>query len=150
MITHRGQTEAEVVELPQGAKDWSHSNVPVQPGDTVMVSKAGIAYVVGDVKKPGGFVMENSQMTVLQAIAMAEGTNSTAALNHAKLIHKTSTGQEERPIALNNIYTGKAPDLNMAPDDILFIPNSRAKSGFRRTMETILSTASGMAIYHPL
>ena len=33
-------------------------------------------------------------MTVLQAIAMAEGTNPTAALNKAKLIRRTPSGPQ--------------------------------------------------------
>jgi polysaccharide biosynthesis/export protein len=43
------------------------------PGDTIVVSKAGIGYVVGDVHQPTGVVMENSGLTVLKAIAMVRG-----------------------------------------------------------------------------
>ncbi len=148
MIMRRGSTDAQVVEMPIGAKDWSQSNVDVKPGDTVMVSKAGIVYVVGDVKLPGGFVMENAKMTVLQAVALAQGTNPTASLGKAKLIRKTASGeQKETPIALDKIYSAKIPDMTLEAEDILFIPNSRAKTGFRKGLDTVLSTASGMAIY---
>ncbi len=151
MIMRRGETEAQVVEMPIGIQDWSHSNVEVKPGDTVMVSKAGIVYVVGDVKLPGGFVMENSKMTVLQAIALAQGTNPTASLGKAKLIRKSASGeQKETPIALNKIYSAKNPDMPLEAEDILFIPNSKAKTGFRKGLDTIISTASGMAVYHPI
>ncbi len=151
MIMRRGQTEAQVVEMPIGIKDWSQSNVDVKPGDTVMVSKAGIVYVVGDVKLPGGFVMENAKMTVLQAIALAQGTNPTASLGKAKLIRKDGTGeQKETPIALDKIYSAKKPDMPLEAEDILFVPNSRAKTGFRKGLDTIISTASGMAVYHPI
>ncbi|PSH03956.1 MAG: polysaccharide export protein [Acidobacteria bacterium] len=147
MILRRGTTEAEVVEMPIGVRDWSQSNVAVQPGDTVMVSKAGIVYVVGDVKLPGGYVMENSKLTVLQAVALAQGTNPTAALSKVKLIRKTPKGQKETLIALNKIYSAQIPDVNLEPEDILFIPNSSVKSGFRKALEMGLSTASGVAIY---
>lgn len=151
MIMRRGSTEAQVVEMPIGAKDWGQSNVEVKPGDTVMISKAGIVYVVGDVKLPGGFVMENAKMTVLQAIALAQGTNPTASLGKAKLIRKTPSGeQKETPIALDKIYSAKTPDMTLEAEDILFIPNSRTKTGFRKGLDTILSTASGMAVYHPI
>ncbi len=150
MVMRRGATEAQVVEMPMGAKDWSQSNVQVQPGDTVMVSKAGIVYVTGDVKLPGGFVMDNAKMSVLQAVALAQGTNPTASLGKAMLIHKTPTGQHETPVPLDKIYRAQIPDMNLEADDILFIPNSKAKTGFRRGMDTVLSTISGMAIYHPI
>jgi polysaccharide export outer membrane protein len=151
MIMRRGATEAQVVEMPIGVKDWSQSNVQVQPGDTVMISKAGIVYVAGDVKLPGGFVMENSTMTVLQAVALAQGTNPTASLGKAKLIRKTPSGQKETPIPLNKIYSAQTPDINLEAEDILFIPSSRTKSGFRKGMDTVLATVSGMAVYaHPI
>ncbi len=151
MIMRRGETQAQVVEMPIGVKDWSQSNVEVRPGDTVMVSKAGIVYVVGDVKLPGGFVMENANMTVLQAIALAQGTNPTASLGKAKLIRKSPSGaQQETPIALDKIYSAKNSDINLQANDILFIPNSKAKTGIRKGLDAILSTASGMAIYHPI
>ena len=68
--------------------------VQVFPGDTVVVPKAGIAYVLGDVTRPGGFVMQNnhSQLTVLQAVALAGGTPPSAVPSHAKLIRKTPEG----------------------------------------------------------
>ena len=151
MIMRRGQTEAQVVEMPMGAKDWSQCNVDVKPGDTVMITKAGIVYVVGDVKLPGGFVMENSRMTVLQAIALAQGTNSTASLGKTKLIRKTATGQQETPIALDKIYTAKTPDVSLEAEDIIFIPSSKTKTGFHKGLDTILATVSGMAVYaHPI
>ena len=69
------------------------SNVEIFAGDTIVVSRAGVVYVVGDVHRPSGVVMDNgTDMTVLQAIAMAEGTNPTATLNKAKLIRKTPNG----------------------------------------------------------
>jgi polysaccharide export outer membrane protein len=150
MIMRRGSTNAEVVEMRNGAQDWAESNVAVQPGDTVMVSKAGIVYVTGDVKLPGGFVMENAKMTVLQAVALAQGTNPTASLGKTMLIRKTPAGQKETPIALNKIYSAQSPDVNLEAEDIVFIPSSKTKTGLRKAMDTILATASGMAVYHPI
>jgi hypothetical protein len=43
------------------------------------VSKTGIIYVVGDVHKPMGMAMKDTgSITVLQALASAEGSNPTA------------------------------------------------------------------------
>ena len=122
-------------------------NTPLAPGDTVVVSKAGIVYVVGDVKQPSGIVMERSGLTVLKAIAMAQGTNSTAALNDAKLIRQTPQGKQEIPIPIKKIMFDKAPDVELQPEDILFIPNSLAKSATRRSLEAVLQAATGIAIY---
>jgi polysaccharide export outer membrane protein len=141
--------QVETVQLPRDNKDWGRSNVAVQPGDTVMVSKAGIVYVVGDVRQPGGFVMENSQMTVLQAIAMAQGANPTASLQKAKLIRKTPSGPQETAVPLNRILAAKATDFDLQAEDILFVPSSKAKAGARKGLDAILQTAAMLAVYHP-
>jgi polysaccharide biosynthesis/export protein len=149
-ITHRDDPRhSEVVHLSYNSGSSAQSNVRVSPGDTVVVSKAGIVYVVGDVKQPAGLVMENSQMTVLQAIAMAQGTNPTAKLNGSKVIRKTLNGQEEIPIRLKKILQAKATDFPLQPGDILFIPNSAAKSAGRRGLDAIVQAAVGAAIYRP-
>ena len=119
----------------------------LMPGDTVVVSKAGIVYVVGDVHQPSGIVMGGSGLTILKAIAMAQGTNSTASLKDAKLIRNTPQGRQEIPISISKILSNKAPDLELQPEDVLFIPNSLAKSATRRSLEAILQAATGVAIY---
>src|SRR6267142_4788488 len=77
LITHRNDPQhPQQIPLLTGAAKSMKNNVPVQPGDTIVVSKAGVVYVVGDVHQPGGFVMENgNDITVLKAIALAQGTN---------------------------------------------------------------------------
>jgi polysaccharide export outer membrane protein len=145
-ILHRDRpNEAQHVDLsaPPGG------NIPVLPGDMIVVSKAGIVYVVGDVRTPSGVVMEGSGLTVLKAIAMAQGTNSTASLNHAQLIRTTPTGKQEIPIPLKKILSNQSPDLELQPEDIVFVPSSAAKSAGRRSIEAILQTATGVAIYRP-
>jgi polysaccharide export outer membrane protein len=146
-VRHRGQLESpQTVELSY-EEGRPTSNVMMRPGDTVMVSKAGIVYVIGDLKEPTGIVMEKSELTVLQAVAMARGTNSTAALGSAKLIRKASSDPQEIPIPLDKILAAKSSDLVLQPDDILFVPTSMAKSVTRRGLEAILQAATGIAIY---
>ena len=149
VLTHRDQPDQPInITLSSDPSKSALANVPVVPGDSLLVSKAGIVYVVGDVHKPGGFVMENGHnMTVLQAIAMAEGYNPTASLKSAKLIRKTPQGHEELPIELNKILSSSAPDIQLQADDIIFLPNSAAKSATRRALESVLQAATGMAIY---
>ncbi len=150
-ITHRDHPrELRTVLLSNDPGKSAEANVEVFPGDTIVVSKAGIVYVVGDVHKPSGVVMENgTQMTVLQAIAMAEGTNPTAALNAARLIRKTPTGPQEMPLELKKILAAKSPDIHLQAEDIIFVPNSAVKGAGKRGLEAIIQAATGLAIYHP-
>jgi polysaccharide export outer membrane protein len=148
-ITHREDPEhPEIVSVATKPGSTASFNVDIRPGDIVMVSHAGIVYVLGDVGKPGGFLIENSdRLTVLQAIALAQGTNRTASLNHAKLIRKTATGHEEVLVPLNKVLAEKVPDQMLADGDILFVPISGAKNALR-DVESILPSTAAAAIYH--
>lgn len=148
-ITDRDQPESSKTESLSYGEGQKMSNVALQPGDTVVVSKAGMVYVVGDVKEPTGIVLESPKLTVLQAIAMAHGTNPTASLKAVKLIRGASSDPHEIPIPLDVILAAKAPDPVLQPDDIVFVPNSAAKSATRRGLEAILEAATGVAIYRP-
>ncbi len=148
-VTHRNDSSHPViVSVDTKPGSTAAFNVDIRPGDTVVVSHAGIVYVVGDVAKPGGFLIENNdRLTVLQAIALAQGTNRTASLNHAKLIRKTPSGREELPVPLKKIYADKKPDEPLADGDILFVPTSAAKNAVN-TMATALPEAAAATIYH--
>jgi polysaccharide biosynthesis/export protein len=148
-VSHRDQPQApRSVNLSIDPMESAKSNIDVYPGDTVIVSRAPVVYVVGDVHKPSGVIMDTgTDMTVLQAIAMAEGINPTAASNKAKLIRTTPTGRQELPLPLKDMLSSKAPDMRLQAEDIIFVPNSAAKSALRRSMDAIIQTASGVAIY---
>src|SRR4029077_4376167 len=130
--------------------DGSALNVQVRPGDIVKVSRAGIVYVVGEVRKPGGFVLQNNEnISVLQALALAEGTTHTSAISRARIIRTDSaTGKRtEIPMNLGQILSGRKPDTMLQPRDVVFVPNSAAKSVLYRGSEAALQTATGAAIY---
>jgi polysaccharide biosynthesis/export protein len=146
-IAHRNHPEdGETITLSHD-EGKSMDNRPVSPGDTIVVSKAGLVYVVGAVIEPMGIIMENSHLTVLQAIAMAHGTTPTASLNSAKVIRKASTNPQEIPIPLKTILSTKEHDVVLQPDDILFVPTSSAKVATHKGLEAILQAATGIAIY---
>ena len=148
-ITHRAEPNNPVA-VKLGTKPGSttrSSNVDIRPGDTIIISHAGIVYVVGDVGKPGGFLIQrNNHLTVLRAMALAQGPNKTAALNSAKLIRQTDDGREELPVPLRKILSNKAPDRTLADGDILFIPSSAAKNALV-TVESVLPSAASASIY---
>jgi polysaccharide export outer membrane protein len=148
-ITERDRPESSQTVVLSYDEGQTMSNVMVRPGDTVVVSKAGMVYVVGDVKEPTGIIMENPHLTVLQAIAMAHGTNPTASLKSVKLIRKSHSAPQETAIPLDMILAAKEPDLVLQPDDIVFVPISTAKMATHRGLEAILQAATGVAIYRP-
>lgn len=146
-VTHRSQTDQPItVPLSRNVTDHPDSNVAVFPGDTIIVRKADVVYVVGDVGRPSGFLMDSGHLTVLQAIALAGGTTRTAKLGAARIIRKGPEGMTETPVQLKKILEAKAPDMAMQADDILFVPTSASKAFASRTLEAALQAATAASI----
>ena len=125
-------------------------NIQVQPFDVISVPKAELVYVVGNVKRSGGFVLgDRERVTALQALSMAEGLDKEAATNAAKILRRTVEGSERQEIAvaLGDILKGKKADVAMEPDDILFVPASTGKKVLLRSAEAAISIGTGIAIF---
>jgi polysaccharide export outer membrane protein len=128
----------------------AEADIDIQPGDSVSVSRSGVVYVVGDVLRPGGFLIENNdKLMVLQAIALAQGTNRTAALNNAKLIRKSPNGPLEMAVPLKRILANKSADMALEDGDILFVPTSTGKAILAGAVSTVPSISSAI-IYRGL
>ena len=145
-IAHRSDPQHPVtIELKNDTFEIARNNVDLRPGDTVVASKAGVVYVVGEVNRPGGFVLENNQVSALQAIVMAGGPTHLAALNGSKLIRRHANGLKESPLPLKRIMRAKVADLQLEPDDIIYVPGSKAKS--IANTGSVLSMVTTLALY---
>lgn len=127
-------------------------NIPIESHDIIAVSKADVVYVAGSgVRKPGGFLLEDrDSVTVLQALAMAEGLAPGAARHKVRIIHTKPDGTHvETFVDVEKIIKDKAPDPVLAANDILYVPTSRGKAAAKKTAQTIVQTVSGYLIFHP-
>src|ERR1700690_3812886 len=90
-------------------------NIFIMPNDVISVPKAELVYVIGDVKRAGGFVLgEKAHMSVLQALSLASGLEKTAASSRAKILRVTASADMKRaeiPVNLKNILNGKDQDV---------------------------------------
>ncbi len=124
-------------------------NLIVYPGDLVKVARAGVVYVEGGVKKPGGYMLKtNENISVLQALALAEGLTRTAAGSHARIMRtdETTGTRTEIPIDIGKILAGGLTDPLLRPRDIVFVPNSTGKSVFYGSTQAAVSIGSA-AVY---
>lgn len=102
--------------MQEGALDL---NVALGNGDVVFVPRAKKFYVVGFVRRPGGFPL-NQPMTVLQGIAMAEGLMEREASPTACALKRLSGGKEEIiPLDLLAIAEGEQPNFFLHPNDVI-------------------------------
>jgi polysaccharide export outer membrane protein len=151
-IIHRDDPDHKIeLQLSANLVEDTQNNVDVLPGDTIIVSRAGIVYVVGDVQHPAGFLIEDNSLSVLKALALAGGSNRTASLNKTKILRQGTNGTQEIPIPLKKILYAKAPDVLLVKGDVLFIPGSSAKAAAYRTADAAVSMTTALAVVaaHP-
>jgi polysaccharide export outer membrane protein len=150
-VIRRNQPDPIRIDLPRNLADDLSGNIDILPGDTISVPRAPIIYVVGDVGRPSGLLVDNGTLTVLQALALAGGTNHTAKLGGARIIRKGAAGMTETRVEIKKMLEAKAPDVTLQADDILFIPVSAGRVVAGRTFEAAMAMATAVSIYavHP-
>ena len=145
-ISHRGNADVTTVELPRDPVAMARGNLELQPGDTVIVPKAGIVYVLGEVNRPGGYISNSSTgFTVLQVMAAAGGPTHLASEGKTTMMRRGSSGLQEIPIPLGKMFKGKSADIPVQPDDILYVPSSAVKSVL--SLGSIVTLTSQAAVY---
>ena len=95
----------------------------------------------------GIITLSPAEQDYAEAIALAQGTNPDAALDHAKLIRRGPDGPEETPLALKKMLALKTPDIKLEAEDIIFVPVSGARAFSHRGLEAIVQAATGVAMY---
>ena len=132
----------------QTAASATEGSLEVLPGDTISVSRSGVVYVLGDVGRPGGFLVEhNDRLSILQALSLAQGANQTASLGGTRLIRKSDNGRIEIEVDLKKTLKGDGSDFLMADGDILYIPVSNKKVYSLRAIEAMIGVGSQVTIY---
>ncbi len=146
LLTHRN-SPAQPIAVDLSGSAQTTPQPQVQPGDRIVVTRAGIVYVVGDVGRPGGYLIENKNtLTVLQALALAQGLNKTAKMD-AKLIRNTPGGRTETDLPLKRIFANQTSDPKLQDEDILYVPVSSAKQWTEKGLTSALQMAVGVVIY---
>lgn len=162
LITRRGANASDhpLIERVQVQSLIQRSdpaaNLILEGGEEIRVPPAGRVFVVGNVKKPGAFrVEEATGMTVLKALAMAEGltpfSTKIAYVYRPAEAGAKSTPPRETPVELRKIMDRQAPDVPLEANDIFYVPDNRASRNRATALERILTfvagTSSGVLIY---
>lgn len=145
-IAHRRSDQLTKVHLSNDPAQMARANLELQPGDTVVVPKAGIVYVLGQVNRPGGYALNsNGGVTLLQVLAAAGGASQLASLSGTKMVRRTPAGLKEIPVPMKDLLHAKAGDIRLQAGDIIYVPSSRVKSMLNAGM--LVSSASTAAVY---
>lgn len=122
-------------------------NLKLSGGEEIRVPEAGKIFVVGNVKKPGQFtVQDNNGVTILKALALAEGLLPYAAKEAYIYRKEAGTGSKnEIPIELERIMSRKSPDAPLLANDILYVPDNKHRRATFSALEKVLLFASGIS-----
>jgi protein involved in polysaccharide export with SLBB domain len=117
-------------DLRSGARP--ELNLRMQPGDVVYAPRRRplTIYIIGDVKVPGAYTLPSEgTITAAQAVIYAGGPLSTAKTGKAFLMRHDAQGVRQAiPVDFRAVIAGKQQDIPVQPDDIIFIPNSAART----------------------
>lgn len=151
-ITHQGDPKHPVV-IEVNTPNYSavQRSTFVAPGDTVMVAKADLIYVVGDVAKSGPVPILNGQpKSVLNVLAESGGLNATAASGKAAIIRETPTGVQTIPLNLDKIMRSAAPNPVLQASDVLVVPRSGTKAFMQFALPNAASGVVNAVAYEML
>jgi len=139
--------DIRISDLMEGRRP--EMNVVVHSGDIITVPRAKVIYVIGQVRKPGGFVVREQAFSVLKAVSMAEGLMPTAATSNARILREVEPHAQRKEIAVDvkGIMAGKVPDQALQPEDVLLIPTSAAKTVGMRLFEAGMQMGQGLVIW---
>jgi polysaccharide export outer membrane protein len=140
--------EVNLDDLTRGKEPGQ--NIFLRPHDVISLEKAKLIYVLGEVNKSGGFPLQpHEQLTVLQALALADGMLHTAAPKNARILRKSDEAMEriQIPVDVKRIMQGAAQDLPLVAEDVLVIPNSVSHTVAVRSIEMALQIGTGIIIW---
>jgi polysaccharide export outer membrane protein len=79
------------------------NNIDVLDGDTIVVPKAEVVFVFGQVRSPGSYAVRRGT-TVLQALALAGGLTDRGSDRRIRVVRTTPNGEkQERKVTLQDV-----------------------------------------------
>lgn len=128
-ILRSGQAQPITVEVGNDPLHSAAGNIPIFPGDTIIVSRIGVVYVMGEFRSPGIVQMSNyGPLTLTQVSAQVGGPSYAAKYGELHIIRTVGDHRIVTTLNIKKVLYGKAPDPIMQPNDIVFLPPSAVKS----------------------
>jgi len=119
-------------------------NISLIGGEEIRVPEVGRVYVIGNVKKPGAFaVQDGMESTVLKMLALSEGLMPYAAKDAYIYRREANGSKNEIQIPLNKIMDRKAPDAPLLANDILYVPDNKGRRMTLGALERIMAFGAG-------
>jgi len=120
-------------------------NISLIGGEEIRVPEAGRVYVIGNVKKPGAFpVQDGVESTVLKMLALSEGLMPYASKDAYIYRREANGSKNEIEIPLSKIMERKAPDMPLLANDILYVPDNKTRRMTLGALEKLVMIGGGV------
>jgi polysaccharide export outer membrane protein len=128
-------------------------NLRLLGNEEVRVPVAGKIFVLGNIRKPGGFsVRDPADKTVLKMVALSEGLMPFSEKIAYIVRRQEGEKPQEIPIELAKIMDRKSPDVPLEVGDILYVPDNKSRRNTMNIVDRLAgfgsATASGLVIWH--
>ena len=150
VITHKDDPEnPTTVEYNPAALKPIIPDVQIFPGDSILIPRAGVVYVAGNVAKPGAYLLDGRRaLTVEEAMALSGGGGKASAMKRVQLVRTLDDGRKEAiTIPVNLIYKGRAPDVALIDGDILYVPTSNGRLATEQAISAALGIGTSVVVY---
>ncbi len=143
-VFRAGSSQPITVDMGNDPLHGASANIPIFPGDTVVVSRIGIVYVMGEFKNPGIVNITNyGPLTLTEVAAMVGGPVYDAKYSELHIIRTAGDHRTVTTLNIKDVLYGKAPDPIMQPNDIVFLPPSTLKASINNgSLASILGVVS--------
>ncbi|WP_348260975.1 SLBB domain-containing protein [Telmatobacter sp. DSM 110680] len=124
----------------------------VSPGDRVLVRACGIAYVGGNVSKPGAYSLCGSpRITLSELMALAGGVTPNASYSKTYLVRAQPDGTKVvEQIDVKAVLTSRVSDPIVQEDDIIYVSPSPLKAILKNAVSFALAISPQLFYtYHP-
>ena len=146
-IDRPGVDKPIVVDLGNDPMHSKQINIPLFPGDTVVISRVGVVYMLGEFKVSGVIpIQQNSPLTLLQATAVAGGILYDGKYKDMRIIRTTNEQRSLVHVDIKRVMLGKDPDPLLQADDIVYLPNSDIKAAIVSGGLNLLVNVANLAL----
>jgi polysaccharide biosynthesis/export protein len=143
-INRQGVPAPIIVDLGTDPAQSARADVPVFAGDTVIVAKLGVVYLVGAFRNQGPVPLkQNSPLTLIQLAAIGGGLGFEGKYDDLQIIRTVGMERQVVRVDIKKVFQGTAPDPPLQADDIVFLPTSQMKAAIKSGgISTLLGIAS--------
>jgi polysaccharide export outer membrane protein len=126
VLRKRADGNQETIAIDLGGADPRAREFLLAENDTILVPTGNSFYMLGEVKKPGSYQLEQAA-TAIEGVALAGGFTDRAAPNRTKIIRTHRDGRQETFIVdLNDVLKRgrKDKDVPLLANDVVVVPES--------------------------